>query len=101
MRYLFKILMGSKDSSTKRSSSHRGHSPAVYKRKSSNNVAQPSDNESGTRNFERLKDEDESLAVFSTEAIGWKGGGDVESGVPMNVIMIRDEIEQVRRQRAS
>ena len=83
MRYILKI------STTRLSSVFSG----VKLRKTSN----PCKDESEMGSFSRLKGDDGTRAVLTTEAIGTNGGpNELESGVPMKVIRIQGFIEQSR-----
>ena len=50
--------------------------------------------------FSRLKGDNGTHAVFTTEAVGMSDvSNELESGVPMNAIHVQDSIEQVRKPR--
>ena len=94
MRYLFKIsiINAIKASTNRLSTAFSG----VKLGKTSN----PCNDESEMGSFSRLKGDDGTRAVLTTEAIGTNdGSNELESGVPMNIIRIQDCIEQIRTQR--
>ncbi|KAK0507563.1 hypothetical protein JMJ35_010086 [Cladonia borealis] len=98
MGYLFKIIIGSKDTKSKISCANR--LPTTFSRVKLGKTSIPCNDNSKIGDISRLKIRDGTTTVSTNEAIGMSDvSNELESGVPMNIICVQDRIEQTRTPR--